>query len=184
MNILAVDQARVGAWSVFDYEEKRLIASGEYDFPLKTYTFAKAIVGICDLVESLVNQYRVSAVFIEDINLRANVQSFKKLAQLQGGLISMFERNDYLYSFVIPSSWQSYCNARGRTSKEVKAKVLTSDIDGKKKSKQLSLEFVREVYGIETQNDNLADAICIGHYVVNNIEIVSERNLSNGEEGK
>ena len=45
-----------------------------------------------------------------------NVQSFKKLAQLQGVLINLFEKNEYLYDFVAPTQWQNYCKARGRTT--------------------------------------------------------------------
>ena len=36
------------------------------------------------------------------------------------------------------------------------------------------MQAVKELYGIETENDNLADAIMIGHYVVNKLEIVHE----------
>lgn len=170
MNILAVDQARNGAWSVFDYDTKSLVAHGTFSFPVDKYTFAKAITGVCDIVQSVIDEYGCVAVFIEDIQLRQNVDSFKKLAQLQGALISLFERNEYLYDFVPPTRWQNYCNARGRTTKEIKAK-MTEIPPEKKRSKVLSIQAVRDLYGIETMDDNLADSVMIGHYVVNNITI-------------
>ena len=170
MNILAIDQARSGAWSVFNYEKKMLIDCGSFSFPTDKYTFAQALVEICGLVEKLVAQHNISAVFIEDIQLRKNVDSFKKLAQLQGALISMFERNEYLYDFIPPSRWQSFCNARGRTTKEIKAKA-TEILSDKKQSKVLSIQFVKEQFGIDTNDDNLADAICIGYFVSSNIVI-------------
>lgn len=172
MNILAIDQARKGAWCVFDYDKKAPVAYGAFDFPSKQFTYAETLVGICDLVEQVIGQYDVSAVFIEDIQLRQNASSFKRLAQLQGALVCMFEKNDYLYDYVPPSRWQNYCGARGRTSAELKHKVkqLSSD-DGKKQSKILSIQAAKDLYGIDTADDNLADSIMIGHYIVNNVKI-------------
>lgn len=170
MNILAIDQARNGAWCVYDYENKMPIAHGTFSFPTEQFTYAQTMVGICDVVKRLMDEYCISAVFIEDIQLRKNADSFKKLAQLQGALVSMFERNEYLYDFVPPSRWQSYCNARGRTTKEIKSK-LTELSQDKKQSKLLSIQFVKEQFGIVTEDDNLADAICIGYFVSTNIKI-------------
>lgn len=170
MNILAIDQARNGAWCVYDYERKEPVAYGVFSFPTDKFTYAQAMVGICDVVDSLMKEHSISAVFIEDIQLRKNADSFKKLAQLQGALVSMFERNEYLYDFVPPSKWQSYCNARGRTTKEIKAK-MTELSPEKKQSKVLSIQFVKEQFGIETEDDNLADAICIGFFVTSTVAI-------------
>lgn len=176
MNILVVDQARTGAWCLYDYENKTPIRYGAFSFPLDPYTYAKALVGICDIVQSLMVEHSAAAVFIEDIQLRKNPDSFKKLAQLQGALVSMFERNEYLYEYVPPSRWQGYCGARGRTTKEVKTKTQTlTPPEGKKQSKILSLEFAKEQFGIETEDDNIADAICMGYYVVNNVNIVTAK---------
>lgn len=131
-----------------------------------------------ELVESLLRSYDVSAVFIEDIQLRANVQAFKKLAQLQGVLVNLFEKNEYLYGYVAPSQWQNFCKARGRNSKEIKSQVLAVEPTGKKESKVLSIQFVKDQFGIETENDNLADAISIGFYVTSIIEIEEPKKSS------
>ena len=151
-----------------------MIGYGTFSFDSKKYTYAKAILHIEELVASLINSYDVSAVFIEDIQLRANVQAFKKLAQLQGVLVNLFEKNEYLYGFVAPSQWQNFCKARGRNSKEIKEQVLSVETTGKKDSKILSIQFVKDQFGIETDNDNLADAISIGFYVTNILEIVDD----------
>ena len=170
IKILAIDQARNGAWSVFDYETKTLEAYGVFSFNNKDYTYAKAIRAIEELVDSLIKTYDISAVFIEDIQLRVNVQSFKKLAQLQGVLINLFEKNEYLYDFVAPTQWQNYCKARGRSSKEIKEKIKALELSGKKESKILSIQFVKEKFNVDTDNDNLSDAICIGYYAVNHFK--------------
>ena len=116
----------------------------------------------------MIRAYDVAAVFIEDIQLRANVQSFKRLAQLQGVLVNLFEKNEYLYDYIAPSRWQNFCKAGDRSTKET---VTPSVPDGKKGSKALSIQYVKEQFGIETDNDNLADAICIGWYAVNTAEL-------------
>lgn len=174
IKILAIDQARNGAWSVFDYETKTLEAYGVFFFNNKDYTYAKAIRAIEELVDSLIKTYDISAVFIEDIQLRVNVQSFKKLAQLQGVLINLFEKNEYLYDFVAPTQWQNYCKARGRSSKEIKEKIKALELSGKKESKILSIQFVKEKFNVDTDNDNLSDAICIGYYAVNHFKLKGE----------
>lgn len=155
----------------FDYEKKELIGYGTFSFDSKKYTYAKAIQHIEELVESLLKAYDISAVFVEDIQLRANVQAFKKLAQLQGVLVNLFEKNEYLYGYVAPSQWQNFCKARGRNSKEIKSQVLSVETNGKKESKILSIQFVKDQFGIETENDNLADAVSMGFYVVNIVEL-------------
>lgn len=175
MKILAIDQARNGAWAVFDFEEKKLESYGTFSFGNKEYTYARAILAIEGLVDTIIKTYDVSAVFIEDIQLRVNVQSFKKLAQLQGVLINLFEKNEYLYDFIAPTQWQNYCKARGRSSKEIKEKIKALEASGKKESKILSIQAAKEMYGIDTDNDNLADAIMIGHFVVNNYDIRPNR---------
>lgn len=148
-----------------------MIGYGTFSFDSKKYTYAKAIQHIEELVTSLLKSYDISAVFIEDIQLRANVQAFKKLAQLQGVLVNLFEKNEYLYGYVAPSQWQNFCKARGRNSKEIKEQVLSVELTGKKESKILSIQFVKDQFGIETTNDNVADSICMGFYVTNIIEI-------------
>lgn len=182
MRILALDQARNGAWAVYDYESKQLEDYGVFSFDNKKYTYAKAILAIEELVDTLIKTHGISAIFIEDIQLRVNVQSFKKLAQLQGVLVNLFEKNEYLYDFVAPTQWQNYCKARGRSSKEIKDNVTALKTSGKKESKILSIQYVKEHFNVETDNDNLSDAICLGHYAVNHFII--EGNKLYGKEKK
>lgn len=182
MKILALDQARNGAWAIYDYESKQLENYGVFSFDNKKYTYAKAILAIEELVDTLIETHGISAVFIEDIQLRVNVQSFKKLAQLQGVLVNLFEKNEYLYDFVAPTQWQNYCKARGRSSKEIKDNVTALKTSGKKESKILSIQYVKEHFNVETDNDNLSDAICLGHYAVNHFII--EGNKLYGKEKK
>ena len=145
MNILAIDQARNGAWSVFDYEDGRLLDYGVFSYDASHYTYSQAILAIEELMDGLIKDHNVDAVFIEDIQFRTNINTLKKLAHLQGVLINL-------------------CDA-GMDSRPVRGS------EDRKKSKQMSIQFVSDVFNIETGNDNLADAICIGWYVVKAVEI-------------
>lgn len=178
MNILAVDQARHGAWATFDYENKKLLDYGIWGYDSKNYTFEQAILHIEALLNEVIRTHDVGAVFLEDIQLRQNVQSFKRLAQLQGVLVNLCEKTNILYNLVAPTQWQSFCKARGRTTKEIKSKITSVEPTSKKTSKILSLQAAKEIYGIETENDNLADALMIGYYAINNIKIGSEDNTN------
>lgn len=171
MRILALDQARHGGWSVFEMENKELVDYGEFNFESKDCPFEMVLAKITDLIQQLIQKYDCVALFFEDIQMQHNVVSFKRLAQLQGAILLLCAQNEYLFSLVTPSQWQNYCKARGRTQKEIKSDIKTLALDGKKHSKVLSLEYVCDTYGVETSNDNVSDAICIGTYVVNNITI-------------
>ena len=182
MKVLAVDQARHGAWAVFDTDNKMLIDCGTWVFSNKRYTFEEAILKTEYLLEDIVRTKGIDIVFLEDIQLRQNVKTFKKLAQLQGVLINFCERNGYRYGVIQPTKWQNFCNARGRTQKEIKDNVERLEVDTtKKKSKVLSMQAVKSIYGIDIKNDNLADAIMIGYFVVNNldnVEITTPRDVT------
>lgn len=168
MNILAIDQARRGAWSVYNYENKQLIEYGTFAFDDKKTAYSEAIHYIKIIVTELIGVYDIDAVFIEDIQLRRDPQAYKKLAWLQGVLIDLFETIGITYGVVAPTQWQNYCKARSRTSAEVKEKLTTAVGKSKTASKMLSIEYVKDQFCIDTTNDNLADAVCIGWYAVNN----------------
>lgn len=181
MKILAVDQARHGAWAVYDYEEKELLDYGTWGFDSKSYTFEQAILRIEALLSEVIQTHDIGAVFLEDIQLRQNVLSFKRLAQLQGVLVNLCEKTNTSYHLVAPTQWQNYCKARGRTAKEIQSRITAVEPAAKKTSKVLSLQFVRDKFGLETVNDNLSDAVCLGWFVVNNITIESEGNSDEKE---
>lgn len=154
MYILAVDQAKHGAMAVFDYNTKELVDYKIWSFGGMPYE--RVILNIEATVEDYIAEKNISAVFYEDIQFRKNWKIYKRLAQLQGVLVNLAEKIGLYYGLVMASTWQSYCGMH---------------IDKAGETKDLSKQIVQELYGIETKDDNLADAILIGHYVVNNIEI-------------
>lgn len=179
MFILCIDQARSGAWSIYNYGEKELVKYGAFDFDREHYTFAEATHAVKNIIANIIKTEDISAVFIEDIQMRHNVDAFRKLASLQGVLIDYCVENELLYELIAPTKWQSFCRARGRTAKEIKAdkailkgKVIKTEDNNKKESKMLSINYVKEKFNINTENDNISDSICLGWYVVNNVNIV------------
>jgi len=72
LNILAIDQARNGAWAVFDYEKGELIGYGTFEFSLEKYTYAKAIMHIKELIAAVLKTYDIGhtdarfSVFIQE----------------------------------------------------------------------------------------------------------------------
>ena len=166
-NLLALDQARNCGFSIYNIKTKELISYGCYSYPNSRYTFPQAVLRLEIAVEELIRKNNIGYVVIEGIQLRQNPRSYAALAQLQGVLINLFEKSKIPYTIIQPSSWQGYCNARGRNTQEKKSNVteITGDDNvktSKKKSKMLSIQFVKNKFGIETYNDNVADAVCIG----------------------
>lgn len=80
------------------------------------------------------------------------VDVFKKLAHVQGALISLLEEKKIKYSVVIASSWKKSC------------KITGIHRDEQKKSAQA---FVLKNYNKKVTQDE-ADAICIGYHHLKN----------------
>lgn len=124
-----------------------MVTHGTWSFSTKKFEFSRAVYEITRIAKELIEVKEIDVVYIEDTQLRQNAQSFKKLAQLQGALINLCEGLDIPYESVPPTRWQSFCGIKGKAQ---------------------SMQFVQDKLGITTDNDNLADAICIGWYAVNN----------------
>lgn len=156
-----MDQARVGGWSVFDNETKKLVDCGGYNYERDKMTYAESVDKVKCLMADLISKYKVGMVILEDIQFRANAVVFKKLAWLQGVLINYCVVNNLPFWLVQPSSWQSWC--RKHSDAAQKSAEVVGD---RKATKVLSLNFVKEKYNLNLDNDNIADAVCIGHYGV------------------
>ena len=167
MKILSVDQARNGAWAIGESDTKELLEFGAFSFTGKKYTYAQAIVKIEALINNLIDEKKIDAVFVEDIQMRRNVLSYKRLAQLQGVFINLLEKKGIPYGYIAPAKWQSWCRKKLKSmNTHVKTTAVLAESE-KKETKMLSLCFVKEQYGIDTADDNLADAVSILDFVMN-----------------
>lgn len=135
IKILAIDQARNGAWAIFNYETKELEKYGTFSFGSKKYTYAKAILAIETLVDELIKENDIAAVFIEDIQLRVNVQSFKKLAQLQGVLVNLLRKTNTCIALSLLHNGKIIARLVVEAQRRLKKKLRPSKLLAKKNQK-------------------------------------------------
>lgn len=120
---------------------------------------------ITNSIQKYLTEYQIDKVILEEVrpitdsNRGQNVQTHRVLMWMQAAInfmvhdISPKTKVEYVY----PSEWRSKCgikNGRG---------VLRA------KEKQYDIDFVQQMYGIVV-NDDIADAIGIGHAYVNNMQ--------------
>ena len=70
IKILAIDQARNGAWAIFNYETKELEKYGTFSFGSKKYTYAKAILAIETLVDELIKENDIGDILVSSRGIK------------------------------------------------------------------------------------------------------------------
>jgi Holliday junction resolvasome RuvABC endonuclease subunit len=160
INILGVDQASHFAYCVMD-ENFEIKTYGVEDY--SKYEVSERNAKIKDRLNELINTYEISIVGLEDTfmqkfynpktkSMQNNVQVFKTLSKLLGVLeCNLFEREMCSITWTA-SEWRSKCNYKfGKTRQE---------------QKDNAIKFVREKFDIDTDDDNIAEAICIAYATV------------------
>lgn len=154
IKVLAFDQASVNtAYSV--WEDSKLIRYGMVtaDKKIKSHLRIRQMsVKIAEVVKEVQPDY----VLFEDCQLQAgNAATFQVLCQLQGMIMALLYEAGVNFDLVRPSVWKSFIGVAKGKRDEQKAKTLDK---------------IEELYQITLkQNDDLADAIGIGHYAVNKL---------------
>lgn len=192
-----MDQARKGAWAVYDSKTKKLVHYGTYNFEYETeqvkkkdgsyktkrirkYEYEEAIVLIEKLLMELINKYSIKMVFLEDVPVVRNSMAVKPLLRLQGALIAYLAKRKIPHELIMPRTWQAAYRykEKGAPSEIKKYKRYldrTSPYKNLRPTKKASLLAVKELFDMELDNDDLADAILIGHYAVNNLKIKEKK---------
>lgn len=152
-NILALDQAsRTSGYAIF--QEDKLIASGTFTY--EDDDFSLRLVKIRNKVISLIEQYNINKILLEDIQLQGqtnNVETYRKLAEVRGVLSELACEMDIPHEIIHSQTWKSTLNIKGR------------DRATQKRNAQA---FVTSTYSKKVTQDE-SDAICIGtHYIVSN----------------
>lgn len=152
-NILALDQAsRCSGFAVF--QEDQLIASGTFTFD--DDSFSLRLVKIRNKVISLIEQYNINKILLEDIQLQGqtnNVETYRKLAEVRGVLSELACEMKIPHEIIHSQTWKSTLDIKGR------------DRATQKRNAQA---FVAATYGKKVSQDE-SDAICIGsHYIKSN----------------
>lgn len=150
-NILALDQAsRTSGFAVF--QEGRLIASGTFTYD--DDDFSLRLVKIRNKVISLIEEYNINKILLEDIQLQGqtnNVTTYKALAEVLGVLEELARERNIPHELVHSQTWKSTLNIKGR------------DRATQKRNAQ---QFITEKYGLTVSQDQ-SDAICIGTHYIN-----------------
>ena len=152
-NILALDQAsRTSGFAVF--QEDQLIASGTFTFD--DDDFSLRLVKIRNKVISLIEQYNINKILLEDIQLQGqtnNVETYRKLAEVRGVLSELACEMKIPHEIIHSQTWKSGLDIKGR------------DRATQKRNAQA---FVAATYSKKVSQDE-SDAICIGaHYIKSN----------------
>ena len=152
-NILALDQAsRTSGYAIF--HENQLIASGTFTFD--DDDFPTRLVKIRNKVISLVHEYCINKILLEDIQLQGqtnNVETYRKLAEVRGVLTELACEMKIPHEIIHSQTWKSVLDIKGR------------DRNTQKRNAQA---FVADTYGKKVSQDE-SDAVCIGSaYLKNN----------------
>lgn len=152
-NILALDQAsRTTGWAVF--QEEQLVASGTFTYD--DNDFSQRLVKIRNKVISLIEQYNINKILLEDIQLQGqtnNVTTYKALAEVLGVLEELACERKIPHELVHSQTWKSTLNIKGRDRATQKRNAQT---------------YVAETYNKKVSQDE-SDSICIGTaYIKNN----------------
>ena len=144
-NILALDQAsRTSGYAVF--QEGNLIASGTFTYD---DDFSLRLVKIRNKVDSLIEQYNITKILLEDIQLQGqtnNVTTYKALAEVLGVLEELSRERKIPHELIHSSTWKSELDIKGRD---------------RAMQKRNAQAFVATVYNKKVTQDE-SDAICIG----------------------
>lgn len=151
--LLSLDQAKDCGWAVYDIKNKKLVDYGVQSFQ-KYKDYDEAIHQLKLFMISLIEKYNPQVVTIEEVHYSRNKNVYHKLSKLQGVLINHLIQENIKFEVLVPSAWKNSLDvAKGNKTK-------------RKEEKENSIDFAKEIYGIEVDN-NTSDAVCMGHYYLN-----------------
>ncbi|NBW19482.1 MAG: hypothetical protein EBR82_67055 [Caulobacteraceae bacterium] len=151
---LALDQSsNITGYSV--WQDSELIEYGKIKFEGE---FIQRVVELnfwmIDKIKEAEQEGQDIQVVIEEIQEQSNMQTYKKLAMLQGVLLAELYKRKIGVHLVYAASWKSSCGIKGRSRIE---------------QKNSAQQHVREKYGYEVTQDE-ADAICLGEHISSKIQ--------------
>lgn len=153
MKILSLDQSsHISGYSVFDTDTSQLIAYGHFTFEDSSLDIR--LVKIRSTVQSLIEEYHPSKIYLEDIQYQTNIGSgvttYKALAEVIGVISELVAEIGLPCELIHSQSWKSTCGIKGRARAE------------QKKNAQ---QFVQHTYGVQATQDE-CDSICLGAHAI------------------
>lgn len=150
-NLLALDQSsRITGWAVF--KDGKLSDYGKFNY--EAYPIEERLYKIRNKVAELIQQYEITEVILEDIqmqnNVVNNVQTFKVLAEVFGVISELCVERKVPQTAALASTWKHTLGIKGK------------DRAAQKRNAQ---QWVIDTYGIKPTQDE-CDSICIGaHHI-------------------
>lgn len=159
MKIMSLD-ASTKSTGVAIFENKKLIY---YDCITASSTdVIKRIQIVISKLNQILQEYKVERIILEEVRPEegiSNIKTQKALMWLQAAINFMLHENHpkIKVEYVYPNSWRAACGIHtGRGIKRATLKIA-------------DINFVKENYNIDV-NDDIADAIAIGHAFVNQLD--------------
>lgn len=151
MIYISFDQA-TGASGYSVYEDRKLLYFGKFkcegEFFSKVLETKKETLRLIKKINEDYPKEKIKVIF-EDIQQQQNVETFKKLAQLQGTLIvAVMEEFGYQPDVYYASSWKAFSKVKGKNRAEQKRNAQAK---------------VLELFGEKVTQDE-ADAILLGRF--------------------
>ena len=159
--ILALDAA-TGTTGYSIYDDGVLVSYGTYKTD-STQDTTTRINEVKKWLKTIIDDYEIDFIGLEDIQYQKNIEIYKALAKLQGVLIDVIFEACIDHALAYSTEWRKYCGVGEGTGRE-----------NKKKQAQ---DKVKLWYGQDCTQDE-ADAICIGKYFVH---ILKQKKSSWGE---
>ena len=156
MKILALDlSSKSSGYAIF--EDQLLLESGVATS--SSTDVIKRIYVMRDKIKELLEKYDIDKIIVEEVRTDyKNAHTYKILTWVQAAMVfTAYDVNKGIeIEYIQASSWRSKIGIH--TGRGIKRDSLN----------QKDIEFVRENYGLDV-NDDEADAICIGHSVIQNL---------------
>lgn len=174
--IMSIDASTTSiAYAVFD--GKQLVISGKVEFSGKDVyqKIASAIGSVVTVIQDL----NPEAVVIERAVFINSPKTMSELSMVQGAILAGASLAGVkIFKGTNPIAWQSYIG-NGKLTKD--AKILMRKLNPNKSEswykqnerevrKQKTINFVNINYDLDISDNDIADAIGIGHYSLNNWE--------------
>lgn len=160
MKILALDlSSKSSGFAIF--EDKKLIKSG--CITASSTDVIKRIQKMTDSINTILDEYTVDEVIMEEVlpstGHNSNTNVWKALTWLQASVNFLIHDKcpKVKRTFILPNSWRAKCGIH--TGRGVTRQTL----------KSADIQFVKDNYNLSVGDDE-ADAICIGHAHVNELE--------------
>jgi Holliday junction resolvasome RuvABC endonuclease subunit len=162
------------AFAIFD--GKSLEVMGKINFSGRT-AYAKA-ADACNKIKDFFVLFEIEAVVIEQAIHLNSPKTMSDLSIIQGAIVGGIAISQKTYFVSVPPiTWQTYIG-NGKLSHEEKGLVRKSDLSKSESwyknkerefRKQKTINFVNTYYDKTVSDNDVADAVGIGHYAVHNL---------------